>query len=101
MNFNGVINPLDQNMGTGTAGLSYESIPGAEVFFALFGFIALALVLFQLWLFFRVFAKAGYNGWMSLLSLIPLVGPFICLLILAFDEWRCGRGGGRTPSSHR
>lgn len=64
-----------------------EVLPALAVFCALFAFIGLALMAFQVWLYFRVFAKAGYNGWMGLLSLIPGVGPFVCLLVLAFDKW--------------
>jgi hypothetical protein len=49
--------------------------------------IALAVAAFSVWLFYRVFEKAGYNGWMGLLSLIPSFGWLVCLCILAFDTW--------------
>jgi hypothetical protein len=45
------------------------------------------LVAFTLWVYWRIFAKAGYNGALSLLNLIPGVGPLICMLILAFGRW--------------
>ena len=35
----------------------------------------------------RIFAKAGYNGALSLLNFIPGVGPLICMIILAFGRW--------------
>lgn len=78
-----------------------EVLPALAVFCALFAFIGLALMAFQVWLYFRVFAKAGYNGWMGLLSLIPGVGPFVCLLVLAFDKWpiEMSGGSGQNPSA--
>lgn len=75
-----------------------EVLPALAVFCALFAFIGLALMAFQVWLYFRVFAKAGYNGWMGLLSLIPGVGPFVCLLVLAFDKWPIEMHGGSMQS---
>ncbi|MBV9232634.1 MAG: hypothetical protein JO030_01215 [Candidatus Eremiobacteraeota bacterium] len=47
----------------------------------------LALVAFSIWLYWRIFAKAGYNGAMSLLNLIPGVGTLICIIVLAFGRW--------------
>lgn len=36
--------------------------------------------------FWRLFSKAGYSGWWSLLMLIPLVN-LIALYVLAFSNW--------------
>jgi hypothetical protein len=36
--------------------------------------------------FWRLFSKAGYSGWWSLLMLIPLVN-LITLYVLAFSNW--------------
>ena len=47
-------------------------------------FVVIALLI---WFFWRIFAKAGYNGALSLLNLIPGVGHLICLIILAFGRW--------------
>ena len=47
----------------------------------------LAMLVFQIWLFWRIFAKAGYNGAMALLVLIPAFGPLIALCMLAFGNW--------------
>jgi uncharacterized membrane protein YhaH (DUF805 family) len=56
--------------------------------FAMFYAIGLlAIVAFTLWVYWRIFAKAGYSGALSLLNLIPGVGPLICVLILAFGRW--------------
>ncbi len=46
-----------------------------------------ALVAFSIWVYWRIFAKAGYNGALSLLNFIPGVGPLICMIILAFGRW--------------
>jgi len=75
---------------------SYQSLSNSELdqissafggLLACFGIIYLAAVALQIWLYYRVFFRAGYSGWMGLLSLIPGVGPLVCLLVLAFDTW--------------
>lgn len=48
--------------------------------------IVLALVVLNIWFFWRIFAKAGFSGALSLLNLIPF-GTFVCLIILAFGNW--------------
>ncbi|MCL2332580.1 MAG: hypothetical protein FWC54_03725 [Actinomycetia bacterium] len=45
------------------------------------------LLAFYIVLFYRIFHRAGYNGWLGLLALIPGLGYIICLCILAFDNW--------------
>jgi len=67
--------------------------------------IICAIVVFSIWVYWRIFAKAGYSGALSLLNLVPGVGPLICVLILAFGRWPIEdqlallqRGeGGRLP----
>jgi uncharacterized membrane protein YhaH (DUF805 family) len=49
--------------------------------------VVLAFIIFGLWLYWRIFEKAGYNGAMALLNLIPGVGHLICMIILAFGRW--------------
>jgi|SRR5579863_4559024 len=56
-------------------------------FFFFYVIVLLAIVVFSIWVYWRIFAKAGYNGALSLLNLIPGVGPLICVLILAFGRW--------------
>ena len=56
----------------------------------MFGFIMIfvvALTIAFVWLFWRVFQKAGYPGALGLLCLIPSVGPIVCMAILAFGTW--------------
>jgi hypothetical protein len=56
--------------------------------FAFVYFIVIAaLIVFSIWVYWRIFAKAGYNGALSLLNFIPGVGPIICMIILAFGRW--------------
>jgi uncharacterized membrane protein YhaH (DUF805 family) len=40
-----------------------------------------------IWIYWRIFQKAGYNGALALLNLVPGVGQLICILILAFGRW--------------
>ncbi len=54
---------------------------------AFIAIFVLAILVFQIWLFWRIFSKAGYSGAMSLLILIPGVGALIVLCILAFGNW--------------
>jgi len=49
--------------------------------------IALAITILTVWLFWRVFSKAGFNGALGLLCLIPTFGFLICIIILAFSDW--------------
>ena len=48
--------------------------------------IIAAFLLFTVYLWYRIFSKAGFNGFLALLMLIPLVN-FIVLLYFAFAEW--------------
>jgi hypothetical protein len=48
-------------------------------------FLILALV-FAVVIYWKLFSKAGYSGWLSLLMFIPLVN-FGMLIFLAFSDW--------------
>ncbi|HLI76423.1 MAG TPA: hypothetical protein VKV02_05700 [Acidobacteriaceae bacterium] len=52
--------------------------------FALFGLVITAFFIFCLW---RIFTKAGMSGALSLITIVPVVGPVIVLCILAFGKW--------------
>jgi uncharacterized membrane protein YhaH (DUF805 family) len=52
-----------------------------------YGAVLLAIVAFTIWVYWRIFVKAGYNGAMALLNLIPGIGQLICIIILAFGRW--------------
>lgn len=64
-------------------------VAGAIGCIALF---TLVLLVLYLWLFYRIFKKAGYSGWYTLINLIPYVGSVIVLFILAFGQWPIERG---------
>jgi hypothetical protein len=69
--------------------------------FAVFGIIAFIAVVASAVLHWRIAAKAGYPGAMSLLLLIPGVN-FVVYILFAFSEWpieRALRGGGPGPGS--
>ncbi len=66
-----------QNFGGLIAGM------GAAVL--LFGVL---LTVFFVWLFWRIFTKAGLAGPLSLLVLVPGIGALIVICILAFSQWR-------------
>ncbi len=50
-------------------------------------FIALLILAFTVWLFCRIFSKAGFHWALGFLTLIPSVGVLVALLILAFGQW--------------
>jgi uncharacterized membrane protein YhaH (DUF805 family) len=51
-----------------------------------FSIVLLLLFVLTIVIQWRIAAKAGYNGALSLLMLVPMVN-FIVLLIFAFGEW--------------
>jgi len=70
-------------------GFSPTSADMANALGAVFCSLLFVIVLLALFvvLFYRIFHRAGYNGWLGLLALIPGIGALICLCILAFDVW--------------
>lgn len=56
-------------------------------YFACIAFFVVLIAVLYLWLFYRIFKRAGYSGWMTLLNLIPYVGSIIVIFILAFGDW--------------
>ncbi len=69
-----------------------------------YGIFLLVVIAFTLWVYWRIFEKAGYSGALSLLNLVPGVGPLICVIILAFGRWpiedrlAAALGGGTPPA---
>jgi len=57
-------------------------------FMGVFLIFGLAVVAFGIFLFWRIFTKAGLSGPLALLVLVPGVGWIIVLCILAFSEWK-------------
>ena len=81
--------PNGFNLDGGGGTLNTPIAPASESIGAFVCCVGIAVILLALYvaLFYRIFKKAGYNGWMGLLSLIPGFGIIICLCILAFDTW--------------
>lgn len=52
----------------------------------IFTLISIALIVFSVIIYWRIFSKAGYNGAMSLLMFVPIAN-LIIICILAFGEW--------------
>ena len=51
-------------------------------------YMLLALVLIvPTW---RICARAGFSGALSLFLLVPVIGPFIVMAVLAFSSWPNG-----------
>ncbi len=48
--------------------------------------LALIVVVFPVFCFWKIYQKAGFGGWLSLLMLVPLVN-IAALAYLAFSEW--------------
>ena len=67
--------------------LSTQAIAAMSAMFGTIIIVVLAFTVLFVWVFWRIFARAGFNGALGLLCLIPSVGPLICLLILAFGTW--------------
>ena len=55
--------------------------------------VILAMIIFPIFCFWRIFTRAGFNGAMALLCLIPGIGMIIVLCILAFGTWPAGQRG--------
>jgi hypothetical protein len=46
--------------------------------------VMLPVIVIPYW---KIFSKAGFSGWLSLLILLPLVN-LIVLYVVAFSEWK-------------
>jgi uncharacterized membrane protein YhaH (DUF805 family) len=49
----------------------------------MFILVLLPVLIIPYW---RIFSKAGFSGWLSLLMIIPLVNPIV-LYVVAFSDW--------------
>jgi hypothetical protein len=69
-------------------GLSWLVVMGVAAFH-----VVLALVLIvPTW---RICTRAGFSGAWSLLHLLPMIGSFIVMAILAFGDWPTGEARPR------
>jgi len=49
--------------------------------------VGLVIAAFLIYCYWRICAKAGYSGALSLLNLVPGVGTLILVCVLAFGKW--------------
>ena len=45
----------------------------------------------------RIFTRAGFSGALSLFHLVPVIGLFIVMAVLAFSDWPAGEARPRRP----
>jgi hypothetical protein len=50
------------------------------------GIVSIALIIFSIIIYWKIFSKAGYSGALGLLMLVPIAN-IIMLCVLAFGEW--------------
>jgi uncharacterized membrane protein YhaH (DUF805 family) len=75
------MDPQQQQTANAMAGLGLGIILFGAIFF-------LAVLAFFIFIYWRIFTKAGLSGPLSLLVLIPGIGPIIVPCILAFADWK-------------
>jgi len=73
---------------TAAANSAMAAMAGASIVSIIIG---LAVAIFVLYLWSRIFSKAGFSPWLCLLLIIPLVN-IIMLIWFAFAEWPVSRG---------
>ena len=59
----------------------------ALVFFAILHLVVALVLIIPTW---RICTRAGFSGALSLFHLVPLIGSFIVMAILAFSSWPNG-----------
>jgi hypothetical protein len=63
------------------------------LFFIVIGHVLVALVLIiPTW---RICTRAGFSGALSLFHLVPVIGSFIVMAVLAFSDWPAGEAAAR------
>ena len=82
--------------------LGWAIVAGSAVLFviAIVHLLVALLLIIPSW---RILARAGYSGALSLFHLVPVIGSFIVMAILAFGDWPAGeaRHGTRQAEGGR
>ena len=66
---------------------SYDAVPAVGAIFMLFFLlIGLLVTLLMVWVYCRIFSKAGYCWALGLLMFVPIAN-IIMLFVLAFADW--------------
>lgn len=60
--------------------------------------IPLAIVGCTIWMMARILRKAGYSGWWSVITLVPIVN-LVMLWVFAFADWPMLRGHPSRPAT--
>lgn len=66
-----------------------EMSAGFAVVALLFWVVGIVIVIIPFW---KIYAKAGFSKWLSLLMIVPLVN-LIVLYVVAFSTWPAHRSG--------
>jgi hypothetical protein len=72
-------------------------------FVAVFLIVGLAIAVFMIFCWWKIFSKAGYNGALALVfisAIIPFIGPIICLILFiwfAFADWPATKKAAPQP----
>ncbi len=73
-------------------------------YFAVIAIVGIAIAVFSIFCWWKIFSKAGYNGALALVFLagiIPLIGPIICLILFiwfAFADWPVTKRAGASAA---
>ena len=74
--------------------LSWAIVAGSAVLFviAIVHLLVALVLIIPSW---RILTRAGYSGALSLFHLVPVIGSFIVMAILAFGDWPAGEARRR------
>lgn len=67
---------------------------GMLIFWIIMMLLVVAMVVFKIFLQWKILQKAGYSPWLALLHLIP-IGALVMNIILAFSEWPLEKEAGK------
>ncbi len=84
---------MDNSQDVSSTGAAGAALMGT--FMVVWLLFVCAIIAVSIWLYWRILTKAGFNGALALLMLIPGIGGLIIILMLAFGEWPALQG--RTP----
>ena len=78
-----MIELLAQSSSSDPSGAAAAALAAFGLIYAI---VVLVMIAFYVFIAYMIVNRAGYNPWLSLLILVPLVN-FVMLLIFAFSEW--------------
>jgi uncharacterized membrane protein YhaH (DUF805 family) len=89
---------MEPDMGSWLLGWAIGLGSAALLLIAIVHLLISLLLIIPSW---RILSRAGYSGALSLFHLVPVIGSFIVMAILAFGDWPNGeaRPGEAGPRS--